>query len=943
MALTFPRDLCLEAYLGRWVEITALAEGLGLRQVEPVTVTWGLPNEQAKALAPPSTVEGVLNNSGGHWTPGNPMSDYYAYLQGRNVPTRLGLRVSRDTFGRTFGGPGWGGPSDTGDQWSSAAAGAGSQSVGSGVGTHVVNAALSWQMSYLGDSYGDCQAAITGIWNMNVTGGPIEPVNLVQRYQPSGTLAGEHYMLRVSVSAAEVLTVAIWHSTLGVLSSTVTVATLTPGANSYRGKFQAEGQSLRGKVYPAGPSNDPDQFEPLDWQVSVHHERLTGGFPGVRTGAGAGNANVPITVTYDDWSLVLMRHTGELTKLQPTWDESHRIKRAAIKMADITQRLGRPQRAALSSAARRYLASNAEFTTTDHWPLDESATAPAQGLSATGGAPAIFQRETGVVPNRGAVNWGVTDRGHPAVPAFATLNNGGRLSFTTNTTSLGSSVSMMWAMRLSPDAGAQVFISTAGTANRWVFFFYTDGTYELFSNPTGTSLGTGVFAPGGLDGFWGTMGLTLFNNGGANVGYHFNVNGNTLGVGSYGGDPAYSAPTTILIHVPQPSTGGQGDSAFSSLFLTSARFDTVVSGKSIGYRAHWALMGWRGEHSGLRAYRLCAEEGVPFDYWDDLGYTRAMGAQRPIPLLDQLTECAEADGALLYAPRYTAGVAFRGRRAMTARSADATLAYSLGQVAPTFAMNADDRPTANLVRAERIGGGSLIVEQSTGPMNTGDPGIDPEAVGVVPADAKANVESDAQLGDVGGWVRALGTTPELRFPKVTVNLRAPGIDDGLGASVGRSVLALRPGDRLLVTGMTEADVYRDLDQLVRGGREVYGDAYQHSLTLNTSPYEKYRAGVYGATDSRYDGAGLITTLDGQLNSGVTGGRAVTTSAGPVWTTAAAAFPMDVIIGGERITVSGITGSGSAQTMTISARAVNGVAKTHPAGTRVYLHQPVYYS
>lgn len=66
----------------------------------------------------------------------------------------------------------------------------------------------------------------------------------------------------------------------------------------------------------------------------------------------------------------------------------------------------------------------------------------------------------------------------------------------------------------------------------------------------------------------------------------------------------------------------------------------------------------------------------------------------------------------------------------------------------------------------------------------------------------------------------------------------------------------------------------------------------------------------------------------------------------MWTNAAAAFPLDVIIGGERITISGITGTGAAQVMTISARNVNNLpaagGKTHPAGTRVFLYQPVYY-
>jgi hypothetical protein len=940
VTLILPRDLVFEAYLGRWVDITALAEGRSLRQADPVTIQWGAQSEQLGKV-PPSTVEGVLNNKGGHWTQDNPMGDYWQYLQGRNVPTRLALRVERDTYSRTL--PSTWGTTDTGGVWS---LDGGNYAVGSGVGTHTVNAANTFQVCIIGDSYGDCLIVANWVSTStgNITGGAIEPLNLVLRYQPVGPMTGRHYMLRLSVSTSEVLTATIFDSATGAISSTVGYGVVNPLAPNVRAKFQIEGQTMRGKVYGAGPANDPDQFEPLVWHLSANDRTLSGGFAGIRTGVASGNTNTPVTVGYDNMELRLARHTGELAKLQPSSDESHRIKKAAFKCADITQRLGRPERPALSSAPRRYLASNFEFTTTDFWPLDESPDAPAQGLNAvSSGQPAIFQRETGVVPVRGAVNWGLTDKVMTSVPAFVALNNGGRLVFPVNPGPLSLGWSVMWAMRLSPDAGAQVFFTTS-TNNHFTLTLYTDGTYELFGNPGGTSLATGVFPPGqdGLDGRWVTFGLTIFFNGGSAIGFHLNVDGATLGTGNWptGG---YTALREILVHVPQPSTGGQGNSAFSSLFVTAAPFYTSLGSVSVGAKVSNVIKGWPGEKSGWRAFRLTAEEGVPFDYVGNLDDTRPMGPQRPIPLLDQLQECADADQAVLYPARCTPGLVLRTRRSMTAIEPTVALSYSGKQVAAPLAPAGDDRFTANLVRAERINGGFLILEQTSGPMNTKDPGTDAEAIGRSPAKAgPANLESDAQLGDLGGWMRALGTAPEIRYPRVTVVLAAPGLTTGVDPTLpARSLMLINVGDRLKITGMTAADVYRDLDQIVRGGREVFRNKRQHSVTFNTAPYEKYRAGVYGDSASRYDGA--VTTLDAQLSSGVTGGRAVTTSAGRVWTTDAGAFPMDVLIGGERITLSGITGAGTAaQTMTISARAVNGVAKTHPAGTRVYLYQPVYH-
>ncbi|MFD7990731.1 hypothetical protein [Streptomyces mexicanus] len=65
------------------------------------------------------------------------------------------------------------------------------------------------------------------------------------------------------------------------------------------------------------------------------------------------------------------------------------------------------------------------------------------------------------------------------------------------------------------------------------------------------------------------------------------------------------------------------------------------------------------------------------------------------------------------------------------------------------------------------------------------------------------------------------------------------------------------------------------------------------------------------------------------------------AAGTPWITTAedpAAFPFDVLVGGERMTVTAITGATSLQTFTVT-RAVNGVTKSHTAGTAVQLAEP----
>ncbi len=70
--------------------------------------------------------------------------------------------------------------------------------------------------------------------------------------------------------------------------------------------------------------------------------------------------------------------------------------------------------------------------------------------------------------------------------------------------------------------------------------------------------------------------------------------------------------------------------------------------------------------------------------------------------------------------------------------------------------------------------------------------------------------------------------------------------------------------------------------------------------------------------------------------------ATTNPNSPLWTTGAGDFPFDVSVGGERMTVTSISGAASPQAFTV-ARAVNGVVKAQAAGTDVRLYQPTILS
>jgi hypothetical protein len=93
--------------------------------------------------------------------------------------------------------------------------------------------------------------------------------------------------------------------------------------------------------------------------------------------------------------------------------------------------------------------------------------------------------------------------------------------------------------------------------------------------------------------------------------------------------------------------------------------------------------------------------------------------------------------------------------------------------------------------------------------------------------------------------------------------------------------------------------------------------------------------VLGYADT--DGSTLAA---GVTSSAVTLSVATTTAGSPLWTTTAGDFPFDILIAGEQLTVTNITGASSPQSFTVT-RSVNGVVKAQMAGADMRLfHAPV---
>lgn len=341
---------------------------------------------------------------------------------------------------------------------------------------------------------------------------------------------------------------------------------------------------------------------------------------------------------------------------------------------------------------------------------------------------------------------------------------------------------------------------------------------------------------------------------------------------------------------------------------------------------HDAAMAYAGETAIARITRVCADGGIPVT--TSGADSTVMGPQFTETRLEQIRDCETADLGILAEKRNAPGLLYRARESMYNQSAAFTLAYNSGQVVPPLEPIDDDQTTRNDVTATRREGGSARVTIDTGPLSTLDP---PDGVGRYDTEVTVNVETDDQLDAVASWIAGIGTLDKARWPSATVNLNAPGISLGLAESIKDADI----GDRFVITGMDDAFVYDDVNLIIVGYSETI-DPFVHTITFNCMPAEPYEVFVVESDTSRI-GSGDTSELNASMTTTSTSMSVLSADAVTLWTTAGGDMPISIMVAGEEMTVTAISGTtpGSAQTFTVT-RSVNGVVKTHASGEIVRL-------
>ncbi|MGH3882116.1 MAG: hypothetical protein ACRDRC_01770 [Pseudonocardiaceae bacterium] len=903
---TTPRDTTVELYVNNtWVDVTA-----DVRDDPGIGITRGRPNESSQPQ--PSSCMVTLDNRSGNYSLRNPTGAYYGQLT-RNTPIRVAVTIARDTFTRTSVDS-WG-ATDTGQTWANAGT---NWQVASGVGTHSMPVVNINRVSYLPAlGYRNVDVALSfSLPFAPVTGADISANILLRGGDPTDNA---FYLARTALSPTGAVTLGfIYRDGVGgflTLSSFAAVPGITHAAGQFlRMRVQCDADTLRAKLWVA---SNP---EPFGWHVTIQaFNALNPGWVGVRTDVQSGNTNtLPIVMSYDNLTVRSMRFSGEVSSWPQIWDTSGNDIRAPIEAAGVTRRL--KQGTAVQQSTMYRGITGLVTPPVAYWPAEDGSDASTIS-SGVGGPPMLIVS--------GAADF-ASYSGIPASRPLPTMTNSIWNGVVPPYTHTGE---VMLRFLLHAPAGsivdtgiiAQLFV--AGSAHHWELKYGTGGSLKLQAWTVGDTLLLDTGPIGfDIDGKPLMMSIEL-----TQVGSNIDWRMARLEVGAFVGNfwsgtlnsHTIGAATRVVF-----ATYGQ---------LTSASVGHITVRDDVTdlFDLSNELNAYSGIETAItRIRRLGEENNIETVFINEvLQNSEIIGPQRALTLFGLLTETADADSGTLYDTRADNGVTYREHSSLYNQNDVFTLDYGGAQVAPPFEPVDDDQLTSNDVTVTRLGGGSARAQLVTGRMSVLEPAEG--GAGRYQSGSTLNVGFDTQLDNIAGFKLHLGTVDESRYPTVNVDLGSAAVvaDPALSAKI----IDFDIGDRFVITNPSDGHTPDNIVQLALGYRE-HISSFRHTISINAAPAAPYEV---LELDSGTGFSGKLGTAGSVLGSGATStatSLSVATADGTLWTTSGANMPTPVMLGGEELSVTAISGTGSPQTFTVT-RSVNGVTKSHSAGAEIRLKNP----
>jgi hypothetical protein len=617
---------------------------------------------------------------------------------------------------------------------------------------------------------------------------------------------------------------------------------------------------------------------------------------------------------------------GEIADLPPLWDPSHSDHYIQVEANGILRRLGQGQppvstalRDFVIGADATHLASLAAY-----YPLSggeetiySQNLAPGKTGSFRGSGGAVFKY--GVDMGAAWLGSGMELNATGDLPYMegtgnATASNVA-LDFVFQSPALGVLDVQLWPTL---DSIFNLRLNTSADAGTLQVSYYDDTVGTLNETATGVIAAL-------QDTELHTCRFELNTAAGPNINYLVYIDGVLVDSGSNSLGQTLSRVPIFRFHYSRFTNQTVMNMAHLTLWAdnTAANIPTATAFKD-------AAFCYAGETAVDRIIRICANWGVPIGTQGVAAESTVMGPQFSESRLAQIRDAEATDMGILFEERGSASLHYRSRTSMYNQSPQFTLNYKSGQVSPPLAPVDDDQATRNDVTATRREGGSARVAIDTGPLSTQDP---PDGVGRYDDEVTVNVETDNQLAEIAGWVANIGTLDKARWPSVTVNLSAPPIT--ADADLVSAIKDANIGDRFVISGMQEAFINDDVSLIIVGYTETI-NPFVHTITFNCMPAEPYEVFVVDDPGSRIS-SGETSLVNATMTATTTSMSVLSADAVTLWTTSGGQMPISIMVAGEEMTVTAITGTtpGSAQTFTVT-RSVNGVVKTHASGEIVRL-------
>lgn len=918
-------DLVVEAQLGgAWVDVSG-----DVYQRDGLSVTRGIADESHTVR--PTVGALTLDNRSGNYATRNPMGAYFGTF-GRNTPVRISIRRGADNFNRTVANS-WGTGSD-GTAWDTEL-GLGAPvlvtdwAVTGTTATHSVPVTAGYRLdAQTSRLYGDVDVQATFSMSLaSITGtGGVEPCNLIVRYDSA---TANYWFARVAIAPGGAITVVMADRANGVMGTPGSTG-LTYAANTkYRVRAQIEGRTLRAKVWLASG------VEPLAWHVigtdsgtrptAAYGQYSTRGGIGIRSGVASGNTNtLPIVFTYDDLEVRQCRMYGEASNWPASQDVTGRDSYIKLEVGGISRRLGASGTYPLRSALYRSTVSVAPLPV-HYWPCEDGTTATGASNIMVPGAPLNVAV--------GTTTW-ATYTGFDCSAALPTFNKTDIWQAWTSGYALTGTTQIRMLAHIPKNGMADqtsIFnLYCTGTFGRFTLNYGTGGTLRLvgFSSTGATILDSGNITFN-VDDHNVRLDVQLIENGSGGVDWKIASLAVGAPVGGYTtGTVASNTVGTAYSIVVNPDQSMQGVSVGHIMLHTTA---VDLFAQSL------QLAAYATETAPVRMARLAAEEGIELyataGPYDDSGLQ--MGPQKPLTLLALLQECVDMDMGYLFEARSFLGYIYRRRVDLYDQLAMATVSYSGSELSPAWSGPVtDDQGVRNDITLTRLNGGTFRKTITSGVNSTAAPSAG--GAGPYTASSTVNVQVDQQLPDVAGWQAAIGTQDRERYASVAIDRLNNHVQ--ANAALLNGFFNLDTGLKVAVSNMSPLGLYDTAEQLVTGYTERM-NRFEHNISFVCLPEEIYHIGVFDDGLSRWSPDN--STVNTGFNSSATSLLIDSVAGFPLWTTTVGDFPFDIMIGGERMTVTTITGASTPQTFTVT-RAVNGVSKAHVANEKVTLFRPVYY-